>query len=133
MREMMEARVRRLMASGAPSFVLLAFAAGAQTTDPTPRSQVATGSIESARPHDEAEDIVVIGSRIRRAATDALAPVVVVDQQSLTDRGFVNSAQALNNVSSNNPALTQASGDGGSAGGAGSSYPSSVKSRGSEA
>lgn len=61
-------------------------------------------------------DIVVTGSRIRRAATDTTVPVSVVDAQSITDRGFVSASQALNNQPSINRQLAQASGSGASSG-----------------
>ena len=68
------------------------------------------------------EEVVVTGSRIRRSATDTSAPVVMVDQQSLTDRGFVSAAQALNQLTSANPALNLAPGSGGPSG-SGQQFP----------
>lgn len=51
------------------------------------------------------EEIVVTGSRIRRTDTSTSAPVTIVDAQSLTDRGFVQAGQALNNVTSVAPSI----------------------------
>lgn len=62
------------------------------------------------------EDIVVTGSRIRRAATDTAMPLIMINQQDLTDRGFVSAAAALNNEPSINPQLGQANGGGGGSG-----------------
>lgn len=65
---------------------------------------------------DSLQEVVVTGSRIRRTAVDTAAPVVVVDQQLLTDRGFVSAAQAINQLTSANPALNLAPGTGASSG-----------------
>ena len=46
------------------------------------------------------EEIVVTGSRIRRPDPATPAPVVVVNQQALIDRGFVQVGQALNEATS---------------------------------
>lgn len=62
------------------------------------------------------EEVVVTGSRIRRSATDTSTPIVMVDQQLLSDRGFVSAAQAINQLTSANPALSLASGGGASSG-----------------
>ena len=62
------------------------------------------------------DEVVVTGSRIRRAATDTAAPIVIVDQQSLTDRGFVSASQAINQVTSANPQLSLTNGGGGPSG-----------------
>src|SRR5687767_14357462 len=42
------------------------------------------------------EEVLVTGSRIRRADPGTPAPITVVDQQAITDRGFVQVGQALN-------------------------------------
>lgn len=70
----------------------------------------------------EIESIVVTGSRIRRAEIEATAPIVTIDEQSLTDRGFVSAASALNQITSNVPARNLSPGDG-SASGAGQQFP----------
>lgn len=62
------------------------------------------------------EDIVVTGSRIRRVQTSTAAPVTVIDQQVLTERGFVQVGQALNQITSATPSAPLASGSGSSAG-----------------
>ena len=73
-----------------------------------------TASAESAAAADSESlaEVVVTGSRIRRSATDTAAPVLMLDQQTLTDRGFVSAAQAINQLTSANPALNLASGSG---------------------
>lgn len=68
------------------------------------------------------EAIVVTGSRIRRAETDATAPIVTIDSQSLSDRGFVSAASALNQITSNVPERNLSPGDG-SASGSGQQFP----------
>lgn len=114
---------RILMFSTAGIAAILASPAMAQSADAAPPSEVASGSLEAAVPSEAAEgEILVTGSRIRRAATDTPSPVVVVDQQSLIDRGFVSAAQALNNATANIPALNQAPGNGNSAG-SGQQFP----------
>ena len=66
---------------------------------------------------DSDKDVIVVtGSRIRRAATDTAMPLVMINQQDLTDRGFVSAAAALNNEPSINPQLGQANGGGGGSG-----------------
>ena len=65
---------------------------------------------------EQVEEIVVTGSRIRRAETTTEAPVTVINAEAITERGFVSAAQALNNVSSNIPSNPLASGSGNAAG-----------------
>lgn len=48
----------------------------------------------------EASDIVVTGSRIPRHNLDSGQPTIVVDSKSLTERGFTNIADALNELPS---------------------------------
>ncbi len=88
----------------------------AQTADPLPQSDVASGSIEATQTDEVAEEVVVTGSRIRRAATDTTVPIAILDQQAITDRGFVSAAEALNNQPSINRQLAQAAGSGTSSG-----------------
>jgi outer membrane receptor protein involved in Fe transport len=119
------ARIRALMIGSAPLVLAIgAVPAAAQTQAvDTPPATIATGSIEAANSGAaDQQDIVVTGSRIRRAATDTATPVRVVDQQSITDRGYTSAAEALNNLSSNVPSLNQAAGDGSSAG-SGQQFP----------
>jgi outer membrane receptor protein involved in Fe transport len=73
---------------------------------PAPDSQAA-----GEAPQSKDNDIVVTGSRIRRASTDTSAPEVAVDQQSLVDRGYTSAAQALNDLTINTPAHNQAPGN----------------------
>lgn len=73
-------------------------------------------------PDAEIEAIVVTGSRIRRAETETAAPIVTIDDQALTDRGYVSAAGALNQVTSNVPALNLSPADG-SASGPGQQFP----------
>src|SRR5262245_27649483 len=70
------------------------------------------------------EEIVVTGSRIRRADTETPAPIRVIDQQALTDRGFVQVGQALNETTSINRSLPIRPSDGsGNTSGGGEQVP----------
>lgn len=71
---------------------------------------------------DEAEDIVITGSRIRQSNVTQMAPIVEVGQQSMIDRGYVSAADALNDLPSNMPALNQADGSGETSG-SGQQFP----------
>ncbi|HZD52166.1 MAG TPA: TonB-dependent receptor, partial [Woeseiaceae bacterium] len=73
-------------------------------------------------PGEDVESIVVTGSRIRRAETETAAPIVTIDDEALTDRGYVSAASALNQVTSNVPALNLSPADG-SASGPGQQFP----------
>lgn len=68
------------------------------------------------------EEIVVTGSRIRRAETTTEAPVTVIDAQTITDRGFVSAGQALNEMTAIVPSFPQADGSGTSSG-SGQQFP----------
>ena len=61
-------------------------------------------------------EVVVTGSRIRRDETETSAPLLIVDQQVLTDRGLVSAPQVINQVTSATPQLSLANGGGGPAG-----------------
>jgi outer membrane receptor protein involved in Fe transport len=87
------------------------------SVEPAPASQAA-----GEAPQSKDNDIVVTGSRIRRASTDTSAPEVAVDQQSLVDRGYTSAAQALNDLTFNTPALNHAPGNGDSSG-SGQQFP----------
>ena len=105
--------IRGLMASTAVLAALVAMPAYAQqTADPADQS-IAT-SVDAAADTDEA--IVVTGSRIRRAGLDNAAPVAEITTRSITDRGFITAADALNNLPSNAPVLNQADGSGNASG-----------------
>ncbi len=47
---------------------------------------------------EQVEEIIVTGSRIRRAGFDTLQPAVQIDSDFLETRGFINIADALNEV-----------------------------------
>ncbi len=68
------------------------------------------------------EEIVVTGSRIRRADTDTAAPLRFIDPEFLTDRGFIQTGQALNQMTANIPMNPIAAGNG-SAAGSGQQFP----------
>jgi outer membrane receptor protein involved in Fe transport len=68
------------------------------------------------------QEIVVTGSRIRRSDTATSAPITVVDQQALADRGFTQVGQALNETTANTPARPLSPLNGESSGG-GEQYP----------
>lgn len=67
-------------------------------------------------------EVVVTGSRIRRAETTTPAPVTVIGQEAIIERGYVQAGEALNQISSVAPTYGQASGSGAAAG-AGMQFP----------
>lgn len=75
-----------------------------------------------AQSADMVEEIVVTGSRIRRAEVNTEAPVTVVDQQTIVDRGFVQAGQVLNQITSMAVMVPQSDGSGSEAGD-GRQYP----------
>ena len=62
-------------------------------------------STEGASSSQRIEEIVITGSRIRRSDPSSPAPITVVSQQALTDRGFVQVGQALNEATALGRAL----------------------------
>lgn len=68
------------------------------------------------------EEVVVTGSRIRRADVETSAPISVVTEQTLTDRGVVQVGDMLNQISSNVPSFPIAAGSGSEAG-SGQQFP----------
>lgn len=68
------------------------------------------------------QEIVVTGSRIKRTATDTAAPVLIVNEQDINDRGYVSANQALNAITSIVPSIPQSRG-GAETLGEGASYP----------
>ncbi|WP_203290663.1 TonB-dependent receptor domain-containing protein [Maricaulis parjimensis] len=76
----------------------------------------------SAQGSDDAETIVVTGSRIRRSASSTAAPVAYVGEEVIEDRGFISAADIINNTPSMAPQLNQADGSGNSSGD-GQQYP----------
>lgn len=81
-------------------------------------------AVQPAFAQDEVaiEEIVVTGSRIRRVETETSAPVSVVTEQTLTDRGVVQVGDMLNQISSNVPSFAIADGTGNEAG-SGQTFP----------
>lgn len=76
----------------------------------------------ASRTIEEVEEILVTGSRIRRAETESPAPVTMVDLQQIADRGYVAAGQALNAVTSITPAIPQSLGNAQTLG-SGATYP----------
>jgi len=68
------------------------------------------------------EEIVVTGSRIRRSPVDNVAPTGIIGSEIFNERGYTSAAQALNDFTSNSPALNQAPGNGDSSG-SGQQFP----------
>jgi iron complex outermembrane receptor protein len=62
------------------------------------------------------EEIIVTGSRIRRSVADSIAPITTLGGEAFGERGYISAAEALNEVTSINPQLNQAAGDGTSSG-----------------
>lgn len=94
----------RLLLSGSdltvgrtPSGVLFV-GAEAGTSDNEPQSGVTSSAQDLA-------GVVVTGSRIRRTDTATAAPVTVLDEVALTERGYVSMGELLNQVTSNTPFL----------------------------
>jgi iron complex outermembrane receptor protein len=50
-------------------------------------------------------EVVITGSRIKRTSTETSAPVTVLDEDSLVERGYTNLGQLLNQVTSNTPSF----------------------------
>ncbi len=109
------------MAAGLLTLVSPAAAQEAPDSERDDADAPASGSIEAVAADEEGQTVVITGSRLRRSSTDTVAPVVAVDQQSLTDRGFVSAAQALNQVTSIAPATALALG--GRSSGTGQQFP----------
>jgi iron complex outermembrane recepter protein len=70
----------------------------------------------SSAAEEEVEEVVVTGSRIRRAETTTSAPVGVIEAEEFSDRGFVQAGQLLDTVTSNIPSFPIAPGNGSAAG-----------------
>ena len=73
-----------------------------------PASAQTAAAAAAEKPANEVGEIVVTGSRIRRAETDTPAPVLTVDAQTITDKGFTQASQVINDLTANVPALPQA-------------------------
>jgi iron complex outermembrane recepter protein len=77
----------------------------------------------AAKPTDQVgSEVVVTGSRIKRAHTDTTAPVAVIGVQDLAEHGFVSAVGALNTETSIAPAIPQSVGNAQTLG-SGASYP----------
>ncbi|WP_233355979.1 TonB-dependent receptor domain-containing protein [Henriciella aquimarina] len=68
------------------------------------------------------DTVVITGSRIRREVASTAAPVTTFGQQDFADRGLLNAADALNEITSLRPKFNQAAGDG-SDSGSGQQFP----------
>ncbi|MEW5686989.1 MAG: TonB-dependent receptor [Pseudomonadota bacterium] len=76
----------------------------------------------SAQDSQELGEVVITGSRIKRAETTTEAPVAVIDAAAIEARGFVQAGQALNEMTANMPQFAIAGGSG-SAAGSGQQFP----------
>jgi iron complex outermembrane receptor protein len=85
-------------------------------------AQPAAAQMAVAAPAGEVAEVVVTGSRIKRSETETSAPVAVLSQQDLTDRGYVTAGQALNDLTSITIAQPISTGPG-VASGTGQTYP----------
>jgi len=84
---------------------------------------LAQQSVAAAARANDVGEVVVTGSRIKRGAdTETPAPLVTVDAQSITDKGFTQAGQVINDLTSNIPSLPEAAGSG-SAAGNGQTFP----------
>ncbi len=110
----------RLMVSATALALIAPLAPAFAQDDGSLVEEPGIGPIEAADPLGET--VVITGSRIRRSDTETSAPVTVLDAQSLTDRGFVSAADALNQVTSIAPALAISPADGSSSG-SGQQFP----------
>jgi outer membrane receptor protein involved in Fe transport len=81
--------------------IAVAQPAQAQATGEAPADQVPDGRQQSAPPAVATGDIVVTGSRIRRAELDGSAPVSVIQGKDLDSRGFRNVFDALTQLPQN--------------------------------
>lgn len=102
--------------------VLASTVAGVALTAAMATSAVAMQQVSGAEDVSEVGEIVVTGTRIRRASTSTSAPVAAVDSEVLNERGFVQAGQALNQMTAVVPSTPMADGSG-SQSGDGSQYP----------
>jgi iron complex outermembrane recepter protein len=112
------AAVAHAPGAGSSSLVAMAQAssAAAQTTTPSPNG---AGTAEKGP-----EEVVVTGSRIHREASDTTtsAPLSVISADVLTDRGFTQVGDALNELTTNTPQFAVTPHDGTSSG-SGQDFP----------
>ncbi|MBH0114529.1 TonB-dependent receptor [Novosphingobium sp. YJ-S2-02] len=83
---------------------------------------MAQESVADAATMQSSEDIVVTGSRIRRDRADESTPLLRVDEQVISDRGYISASEALNQLTSNSQALNQAD-NSGEGSGSGQQFP----------
>src|SRR5580698_548862 len=122
------ARYRRLR-STVVSVCALAALFAVQAVSAEPAAENTTDAKQTtAKPTDKSSDklaeIVVTGSRIHRDASDTTtdAPLTVVDAETLTDRGYTQVGDALNQVTSNTAQFALTPHDGTSSG-SGQQFP----------
>lgn len=84
--------------------------------------QAQTADLADSEQISEVGEIVVTGTRIRRADTSTSAPLVAVDREVLNERGYVQAGQALNQNTSVVPSTPMADGSGAQSGG-GQQFP----------
>ena len=65
----------------------------------------AFGQGDAAPEASDLSELVVTGSRIRRTDTATAAPVTMLDEEALIERGYVNLGELLNQVTSNVPSF----------------------------
>lgn len=110
----------RTAGARAAALVLLATVMGNSPA----RAQTATDPIAAKTVDKALSEIVVTGSRIHRDASDTTttAPLTVVGAETLTDRGYTQVGDALNQVTSNTAQFSITPHDGSSSG-SGQQYP----------
>ena len=91
-----------------------------QSTSGTTQSALATTAPQAA-PSDDGQ-VIVTGSRIRRVNATTAAPIDTLDGSAITEHGFNQIGELLNQVSSNVPQFPEAQASGFPAGG-GQTYP----------
>ena len=96
--------VAKLLVSSALSATLLL------PTQALAQDSEASPAVETGEP------IIVTGSRIRRDVSDESAPLEVVGEADIDDRGYISASALLNELTSNTPSLAQAPGNGDSSG-----------------
>jgi len=102
------------------SSILACAAIGAAASSGSAAAQEAPPGGQNAG--QASQEVVVTGSRIRRAADDTAAPVTIINQQDLTDRGYITAGQALNDITANAPSFPVSSNSGVPIG-SGQTYP----------
>lgn len=87
-----------------------------------PKAGFAQASYDIESANEAIEEVVVTGSRIRRAANENVAPTSLLSPDALAQRGHVSLSEALNDITAITPSLNQATG-GGASSGAGQQFP----------